>query len=360
MYCSNCGSQIMGQGKFCANCGAAVAGTAPAPGANTAAAPQPQPVVQQPQPVFQTAQNPAQLQPMERFRMNFRGAWKSVAFLLFAICFSLCQFMNYASIEDFLSPIYQVLDYASIVSEDAQGVTSQLELMEFLVVLPGALMAIGCWLIYAESTRKKEEPVRTVGFSLIQGVVIGLLCALVVFVIYILGKVASMKEDYGLYMPNEVENLLDQVQVIILVLSPIIAIFLAILMTTVAKIKHSGQGFDAEGLGWAGTTGAFSLVGALITLVILLNTEFTFAGLLNCITLILLASSLFVYVGAMNKDHHMQYTVEVKQPKPEPQYAAAMGQGGGYVPAWKRVQEEQEAGKAEPKPEPQQQSKLEV
>lgn len=356
MFCSNCGTQITENGKFCSNCGAVVAGMAPTTGANAVPAPQPQPVAQTNAPT----QMATETNPMQRFRMNFRGAWKSVAFLLFAICFSLCQFINYANIEDFLSPIYQVLDYASMVSSEAEELTSQLELMEFLVVLPGALMVIGCWLIYAESTRKKEEPIRTIGFSLIQGVVIGLLCALVIFVIYILGKVASMKENYGLYMPNEVENLLNQVQVIILVLSPIIAIFLAILMTTVAKIKHTGQGFGAEGLGWAGTTGAFSLVGAFVTLVILLNTEFTFAGLLNCITLILHASSLFVYIGAMNKDHHMQYALEVKQPKPEPQYSAAMGQGGGYVPAWKRVQEEQEATKAEPELEPQRQSELEV
>ena len=335
MFCSNCGKPIPDQGKFCANCGAAVA--APA---EKSSVPGPAPVETSRSVPMQTYQQTAAPDPMQRFRVNFRNAWKSVAFLLFAICFSLCQIMNYAGIEDFLSPIYQVLDYASFVSSEAEDITSQLELIEFLVVLPGALMAIGCWLIYAESTRKKEEPVRTVGFSLIQGVAVGLLCALVVFVIYILGKVGSMKENYGIRMPSEVESLLNQVQVIILVLSPILAIFLAILITTVAKIKHTGQGFGAEGLGWAGAVGAFSLIGALITLVVLLNTEFTFAGLLNCVTLVLLASSLFVYIGEMNKDHRMQYTVEVKQPTPEPVYSAAMGQGGEYVPAWKRVQQE--------------------
>lgn len=347
MFCSNCGAQITGHGKFCTSCGAMVSAEL------VEGKPSPQNVygrIVPPRTVVQQLNEAQQLS--KDFRKSWRGVSGSVVYLIFVICFTLTQFLNYTVLDEAMAPLYSASSFLGLFSSTkASEIQSTMDLIKFFIILPGALMALGYWLIYADSHRTGDDSIQTGGLSLIRGVLITILILLIVCEIFAICGLISTVEKYESYVSTNVHGNITSLMVVGIFVFSIVEVVLAVYISALLKMKQTAESYEPDGLGMVGVAGTLSIIFGVLFVWILLNTGLTLAGVLNCAGPILLGVVLHMYKNAMENaavQRRAYYTklnwaAQAASGQGDATTTIPQPQGDGFVPNWKHVEQEEKA-----------------
>ncbi|MBQ9762159.1 MAG: zinc ribbon domain-containing protein [Oscillospiraceae bacterium] len=354
MFCSNCGERIAGHGRFCASCGASVTGE----------------IAKEP-PMAASILNPVperlpETQSWgERFRTGWRAMTKSPLYLVFVVCFTLVQLMNLVAMDSALDSTFAVADFldgegARIFNE----VGAALDAMQFIIVLPGVLMAVGFWLIYIDSFSSPLEPIKTAGLYVILGVYIVNLCGVILMWLMLNSGVSDLRNQLGTYIPDELESVFSTVKGTIFIVCLIAAAYNVLVIVAVSKMRQSADDCECVGASLAMAVGILSILSAIASVLGMLMSEFSFGGLLGCGSSALLGAVLITYKNGMDELEYLhihQYSNGYAQGASaavivgayptantaSPNYLRETGQTtacnpSGYIPTWKRLQMEEE------------------
>ena len=332
MFCNHCGTEIVGSNRFCSNCGAEVQ--------CIAAAPAPRPVTVAPEKSWP-----------EVFREGWRSFVSSPLVLAMIICFSVVQLLNLFSMDS-------VMDTLGILggSDDSgmgaviNEITSKLETLGFLAVLPGILMAVGMWMIYIDSFDHSKEPIKTAGFTLIQTIYILELTALTFMMIFLLASLSTLEKELG---TGAVTDVVSTVRASVIFVVVIVDVIFGLVISMLAKMRQTAVDCDVQGAGLAYAIGILTIISGIISVISLLSAGITLAGLANCAYTLLLGIVLCRYKHTMEELEYIHRTRNfgrssvtrgpgaasaypgANTPSPNVQQPV---QDNGYIPTWKRIQ----------------------
>lgn len=302
MFCSNCGARIVGHGKFCAQCGAASVAEPeteqPNQLGNIILPPE------QPKTInWDAGKSQQRISLRQSFRKSWRDVFGSVVFLVFVICFSAVQLLTIIRIEDILTPVYDILEGLSLLSfEGAGDAISMLETIQLFIILPGVLMAIGYWMIYADSKATPTEPIKTGGLSLVKGVLTAFQCLAIFFEVVLLVMLASAMSE--LVVNKASQSAIDSLQSLMwtmLVVFTLVEAVLGLCISAVGKMRNTAENDNPTGCGRAGAVGIICFVIGIFITIAQLNAGMEMTGMLNGVGMILLGVVLHMYRSAMEK-----------------------------------------------------------
>ena len=337
MYCEMCGSAINESAKHCYNCGA--------------------PITVRTGSVLTAKEEEVPKRSWgERFRDEWRDFARSPLVLAMIICFSAVQLINLMSAESTMNAIYAALD---ILGSDASvlygPLSSTLETLQFVIVLPGILMAVGLWLVYIDGYNSSlGTPIKTGGLSIIQGIQIANIGAMVFFVVAVFSALDTIRIELGSRLPDELEQTFGTVKMVAFIVAAIGSVIYGVYLNAVSKIKKTVVDCEPDGQDVVYGAGVLSIIGGIISVISLFVSGITLVGALSC------ASSVLMGVVLCKCGRTMEDLAAIQKNKfrkgsgtSSLTNGMAGGDGAGRkpkqveenIPTWKRIQMEETAAK---------------
>lgn len=339
MYCSNCGAEIVGRGRFCSGCGTAVDG-----GVTMAAT--------------HTALEKQQKSWAKVFRKRWREFASSPLVVTMIICFSVVQLLNIMTVVSATDAIGGMMGIGGLEMESVIGeIYSTVEILKYIILLPGILIAAGMWMIYAEGTGRFKKYINTSGITIIQVVYILIMVAITLLVFLVLGYISSIEQMYGDYMADTAEAMISTFKIIIFLVLAICDMFSGMVICMLGKMRRTAAECEPQGAGWAFAVGVLSLLWAGIMVISMLSKGITLANAANCGYSILIGIVLCKYKSVMDNLEYMRTDGEYSErcgsvvsawPRTvSSKVNVAPVQDDVFIPNWKRIRMAEQAAKAE-------------
>lgn len=184
MFCNACGHPNPDGSSFCSSCGKPINSISPAPVRQQNSSPQ-----------FAAAssrngtantQKTEDKRPAEIFSELFRRSWRELATSPFAlvliITYSVSVLLSAIELQSLfedLDGLTELLGVLSFFGSDLfEKLDTSLTLIQLLISTPGILTALALWLLYADARDlSATRPIKTMPFTLIKGVMIGIIVA---------------------------------------------------------------------------------------------------------------------------------------------------------------------------------------
>ncbi len=299
MNCKVCGKENPDNVDLCVSCGS----TLPRSGA---------------EPTFPDAR---EVEVQSYFRAAWREFVRSPLVLLLILCFSagmLCGwFEEYAK----LLEIEMALGSLSIWSISLLPYRKViLAVFHIIGMLPSTLMAVGLWMVFADARNKPDRPIRTGGLKLI--------LVLQVILMVILGIL------FCILLTMAGRAFLAMLVVAVLVMA-MYWLIIAVIMTARNTARDC---MPDSSYAKALAVVEFIAGGLNVLNIISGQTEITFTGIFNCAIAFVVGAVLLKYRDLM--EALLAKCVEMRRASEET--PAQEQTTNNYVPAWKRVQMEQE------------------
>ena len=152
MFCNSCGKPNPDGSAFCSSCGKPLAGATQ----QTPSAPQ-----QKTQPASANYVSTKPSTSAQESISLFRRGWRQMAMeplaLVTVIVHSLSVLVNFIAVNDVISQMESAMYMFGI----------SLDLVKILLIAPGALIAIGMWMLYADALDRSDRPIKTAGLTII-------------------------------------------------------------------------------------------------------------------------------------------------------------------------------------------------
>ena len=344
MICNSCGTQNPAGSEFCSNCGQKVSAAKPVQSPAKSAAP----AVKK----AKAPDKPAEVSPLEEYRSKFRVSWRNMVSsplgLVLILVFGAFVFVGFFEINtvfndlstgntdvkmyDAILYLFQVFGMKSLAHVD-----SLLSTLQVFCVMPGVIIAVGLGMIYADSRYPSKTYINTVGFSLIQGVMIALLSVLGIIMLGVIYSGFTVVFDVGVkeYMTSRMDlvSSLFLLAVVVAVLGGICFFAVGLLR----GMKNTAEGYAPDHDCVMGMIVLSALAAGVIVIMMISSGSASLFSLLSLVFCVLCGIALYFYKGFLSKMEVMYYdarrnswdskeTKEVKKP-------ASNG-----IPAWKRVE----------------------
>lgn len=356
MFCSNCGSQVVGNGKFCTVCGKAIVNnSAPVPAVPQSYVPTP----------HRVAQENKERKWEDMFREGWRTFFGSPTVLITAIFYTAVQLVSLISMNSTMNSMDSMFESLGVNSSQVSEITSSMGIVSFLALVPGILTVIGMWLVYADSKSHYSAPINTTGLSLIKGIQIFSVAALVVAMIIMLTTLGSVEDKLS---SHQVSSAVSTAKTIIIVVMLACFAFYGFIIYAINGMKQTADYCTPVRAGTAMGLGVVSIIFGALSLLGLLSAGFTLSGFMSSGASIMLGVVLCQYKTAMDElgytktaHYSNKNSISAISAYPtgnvvSPNLAARPVQTNEYVPAWKRVQ----LGQTQPAPVVQQSVRTEV
>ena len=356
MFCRNCGSRIVGEGKYCSGCGTEIVHSSiAAPAAVSASVGHRTPAVKE-------------RSWTESFRDGWREFFGSPLVLATIIVFSVMQLFNLFAIGSSMSELNSSMEALGVGGEIVAEAFSGIEILTVLGSIPGILMVVGMWIVYADSKSYASQPIQTAGLSLILGVQIVQIVSLVLMFFMALsafGEMEAALSDYGSIEASAAFSAAGSVLFFAVVIGGAIYGFF---IHVVNKMKSTANDCEPSGHGAAFGAGVLFIVFGAISVFALFGAGITLGGALDCACPIMLGAVLCQYKTKMDELDNVRAAMHAGAWRHNNAKIGAYPNGQGpnpnarkpvqtqtYIPAWKRVQmakEQQGEQELELKPEP--------
>ena len=328
MYCSNCGAQIVGSGRFCSGCGKTVYGTVPPVDAYS-------------------VPEPREKSWSEEFREGWRKFVTSPLVLSMIICFSVVQLLNIFEMDSVADKL-SILTVSGLygMEEVLAEAFSAIEALGYFMLVPGILTVIGMWMIYADGTNNPRQPIKTAGLTIIQTIYVLNIVGMTLLLLFILGSISSAEQKVGSYLNDTVEAILVTTKMTLFFAVGIFDILMGVVVCMLSKMRATASDCEPQGAGWAMGIGVLSIISGVLSAISLLSTGITLAGIAGCGYSLLLGAVLCKYKSVMDVlECRYKYgrtgggnsaAVWVRTGSHSPNVAPA--QNDACIPTWKRIQ----------------------
>lgn len=337
MFCRNCGSRILGEGKYCSECGTEIV-------CSSIAAPVPASA-----PVAHRV--PKGRSWTECFRDGWREFFGSPLVLATIIVFTVAQLLNLFAIGNSMSELQSSADVLGVEGELLGEAFSAFEMFSFLASIPGLLMVIGMWVVFADSKAYASQPIRTAGLALILGAQIVQIILMVIMVFMVWSVFGEMEAVYSDFTPQEMSADISTAGFMFLFVALLVSAIYGFFIHVVNKMKSTANDCEPCGHGAAFGAGVLFIIFGAISVFSLFGNGMTLGGVLGCASPIMLGAVLCQYKTKMDELDYLRVSMYAGGWRRNDAKTGAypIGQGPSpnarkpvqtetYIPAWKRVQ----------------------
>lgn len=336
MFCNSCGSPNPDNSVVCSNCGKSVIAAKPAA-----------PTISK----MQSPNKTNEASPLENYHSKFRVSWRNLVSsplgLALILVFGASVFVGFFEINTVFSDLstgnmdvnmhdailylFQVFGMESLAHVD-----SLLATLQVFCVMPGVIIAVGLGMIYADSRYPSKSHINTVGFSLIQGVMIALLSVLGIILLGVIYSGFTVVFEVGMkeYMTSRMDLIssLFLLAVVVAVLGGICFFALGLLR----GMKNTVEGYTPERDCVMGMIVLSALAAGVIVIMMISSGSVSLFMLLTLAICVLSAITLFSYKSFLNNMEALYYDARRNTWEPKEDNVRKNPSPSG-VPAWKRV-----------------------
>lgn len=341
MFCGKCGVQNPDENGFCASCGA----------------PLRQGVIGKPTsqsvPYGGTIAGPVKLVEQnwsDRVRQVLAEYFKSPIFLISVICYTLIQLMNLLGEQDSALVTLNV----TLSEMEESSFLEFLAGMKLLTALPGILVSVGLWITYVSAINCSAEGINPVGLIIVRVVHIVIASVSCVAMVISLISVISLSSEIHSDSASAAFGTIIFIMFLALVF---VGVYYSLIISSLEKVVdtiRTGVLDSGVSMGLAVIlfiSGGFSLTG-MMTMDALLQTEVlgtdlgsligtdsgvTLMGLLRCAMPVIWGVGICIYRSTIGRLEGEAY--QYRRAEMHPSATASAPVQKNYVPAWKRVQD---------------------
>lgn len=329
MFCGKCGARNADEDSFCISCGA--------PLRRGVTSSHSVPEMSHYGTVTAAQVNSVTGNWSGRVRQVMVDYFRSPIFLISVICYTLIQIMNLVGNSGGgLSVLHSTLSEMGMSSSDISQLTGSLDQtitgFQLISALPGILMAVGLWITFVSALNDSSDGVSSAGLTMIRVVqiVIGSLTgvALVFSLIGLAGMSSRINSD-------AVSSVVGMAILVVLVALVVVLVYYGLITSSLRKVidtLHTG----VPDAGVSMTIAVLQFIGGGFSLLWMLGSGITALGLLQCAMSIIWGVGICTYRSTIQKLEGEAYLY--RKAVIHPTAAASAPVQKNYVPAWKRVQ----------------------